>query len=90
MPRSAGRAPQRCAVRDSARRRRPRQRLRKEAAAKTIEARSADRRQRIGITLEYPAGVLGDCGEQPNPGPLAFEHLNGVQHTRSQAGITGG
>jgi hypothetical protein len=45
--------------------------------------------QRTGITLEYPAGVLGDCGEQPNPGALAFEPVNGVQETRSQADITG-
>ena len=42
-----------------------------------------------GVTLEYPAGVLGDYREQPNP-PLAFENGSGIQETRSQAGIAGG
>jgi hypothetical protein len=46
--------------------------------------------QCLGIAFEYPARISGHPGEQRDRRVLPLEQARGLQHTRAQAGITGG
>src|SRR6516225_5675736 len=48
------------------------------------------RHQRLGVTLEYSAGIPGDPGEHWDRWPLTLEQVNRLQDARTQAGIAGG